>query len=85
MNITGRRILTAVAAALLLLVPWTAAAQSVLRIGLIDEPLARYVPVVGVPAQPLEETRVLQAADGLAERELLARDRFAHGGAGRLR
>ncbi len=38
MNITGRRILTAVAAALLLLVPWAAAAQSVLRIGLNDEP-----------------------------------------------
>ena len=62
----------------MLLVRWTAAAQSVPRIGLNDESLARPVHVTGVAPQRLEETRVLQVADGLADRELLARDRVAH-------
>jgi hypothetical protein len=82
-NRTGRRLLTAVAAALLRLVPWTAAAPSVLRIGLNDEPLA--VHVVGVAPQPLEETQVLRAADEVVDLGLLARGRFALGGAEWLR
>jgi ABC-type sugar transport system substrate-binding protein len=70
---TGRRLLTAVAAALLRLVPWTVAAQRVRRVGLNDEPLARHIHVVGVAPQRLEETWVLQVAHGLADRERLAR------------
>ena len=84
MNRTGRRLLTAVAAALLWLVPWTAAAPSVLRIGLNDEPLARHVHIVGVAPQPLEETQVLQAPDEVVDLGLLARGRFALGGAAQI-